>query len=103
MAFAILLGALCARFRDIPPIVGSVMQMAFFMSGVIWKPNQLGASEWILPFNPFFSLLEVVRGPLMGTIPSFAVYASAIGYSAVMCGLAWLLFARVRGRVAFWV
>jgi lipopolysaccharide transport system permease protein len=79
------------------------MQMAFFMSGIIWKPSQLGASEWVMPFNPFFSLLEIVRGPLMGTIPSVAIYLSAFGYSAAVCVVAWLLFARVRGRIAFWV
>ena len=39
LAVCLLLGALCARFRDIPPIVGSVMQMAFFISAVIWKPE----------------------------------------------------------------
>ena len=42
LAVCLLLGALCARFRDIPPIVGSIMQMAFFISPVIWKPDQLG-------------------------------------------------------------
>jgi lipopolysaccharide transport system permease protein len=103
LAFSVLLGAFCARFRDIPPIVASIMQMAFFMSGIIWKPSQLGASEWVMPFNPFFSLLEIVRGPLMGTIPSATIYLSAIGYSVAICVVAWLLFARVRGRIAFWV
>jgi lipopolysaccharide transport system permease protein len=103
MAFSILLGAFCARFRDIPPIVASVMQMAFFMSAIMWKPSQLGPSEWMLPFNPFFSLMEVVRAPLMGGVPGTVVYVSAIGYSVFLCGTAWLFFARVRGRIAFWV
>jgi len=103
IAACLLLGALCARFRDIPPIVGSVMQMAFFISAVIWKPGQLGAQEWLMAFNPFFTLLEVVRAPLLGDWPGVAVWASALFWSAVLCGTAWLLFARVRGRIAFWV
>jgi lipopolysaccharide transport system permease protein len=41
-ALAIVLGMVCARFRDIPPIVGSVLQLAFFMSPVLWKPELLG-------------------------------------------------------------
>ena len=103
LAVCLLLGALCARFRDIPPIVGSIMQMAFFISGVIWKPAQLGAQEWLLAFNPFFTLLEVVRAPLLGELPGLAVWVSALGYSALLCGAGWLLFARVRGRIAFWI
>lgn len=104
IACCLLLGAVCARFRDIPPIVGSVMQIAFFISPIIWKPELLtgGKAQW-LPLNPFFTLLEVVRAPLLGTIPGLAVYASALTYSAVLAGIAWMLFARVRGRLAFWV
>lgn len=103
LAVAVLLGAFCARFRDIPPIVGSVMQMAFFISGVLWKPEQLGPQAWLLSFNPFFSLLDVVRGPLYGEIPSALTYASAGIYSVLLCGAAWMMFARVRGRIAFWI
>ena len=103
VAICVLLGALCARFRDIPPIVGSIMQMAFFVSAVIWKPAQLEQYEWVLAFNPFFTLMEVVRAPLLGEVPTQAVWASALLFSAAMCAASWLLFARVRGRIAFWV
>ena len=37
LALVLLLGTFCARFRDILPIVASVMQIAFFMSPVIWN------------------------------------------------------------------
>ena len=103
-AAAILLGALCARFRDIPPIVASIIQMAFFVTPVIWKPELMSAGrQALLPLNPFFSLLEVVRAPLLGHIPGSMAYVSAFGYSAVLCVAAFSLFARVRGRIAFWV
>ena len=103
LAIAVLLGALCARFRDIGPIVASVMQMAFLVSAVIWPPAQLGTSEWLLVFNPFYPLLEIVRAPLLGHIPGVWVYASAVLYSTLLCLAAWFLFVRVRGRIAFWV
>ncbi|OYV40097.1 MAG: hypothetical protein B7Z80_05530, partial [Rhodospirillales bacterium 20-64-7] len=40
-ALCLLLGILCARYRDIPPIVSSIMQVAFFVSPVIWSPTVL--------------------------------------------------------------
>jgi len=103
VAVGLLLGPLCARFRDIPPIVASLMQIAFFISAVIWKPSQLGEHEWMMAFNPVFALLEIVRAPLLGQAPSAAIYLSALLFSALLCGAAWLLFVRVRGRIAFWV
>ena len=104
LTISLLLGALCARFRDIPPIVGSVMQIAFFVSPIIWKPELLhGWSAQLLPINPFFTLLEVVRAPLLGFAPSPEVWLSALLYSMALWAVAWTLFARVRGRLAFWV
>jgi lipopolysaccharide transport system permease protein len=104
MAACMLLGALCARFRDIPPIVGSLMQIAFFISPIIWKPELLsGVKRELLPLNPFYSLLELVRAPLFGAMPDGIVWVSALAYSALLLGVSWLMFVRVRGRLAFWV
>ncbi len=103
IAVIVLLGAFCARFRDIPPIVASVMQLAFFLSPVIWKPELLGPRARWLPFNPFFSLFEIVRGPLLGEVPSAYTVVSALIYSVLLCAVSWALFVRVRGRLAFWV
>jgi lipopolysaccharide transport system permease protein len=102
-AACMLLGAVCARFRDIPPIVGSVMQIAFFITPIMWQPAQLGTKGWWLPFNPFDSLLEVVRQPLLGLAPTNTEWYSAVGFSAVLCVVTWLLFARIRSRLAFWI
>jgi lipopolysaccharide transport system permease protein len=97
------LGAVCARFRDIPPIVGSVLQIAFFVTPIIWLPDQLGANEHWLLLNPFFDLLELVREPLLGTTAGVHVWEAAIAITVVLCGLSAALFSRTRGRVAFWL
>ena len=103
-ATAIFLGMLCARFRDIGPIIGSVMQMGFFMTPVIWKADALSpaAAAW-LPLNPFYGMLELIRGPLVEGGISGLVLASALAYTALLCGGALAFFIRFRGRVAFWV
>jgi lipopolysaccharide transport system permease protein len=69
----------------------------------MWQPSQLGGHGWWLLLNPFDSLLEVVRQPLLGAAPTTMEWVSATGFSAAMCGITWLLFARVRGRLAFWI
>jgi lipopolysaccharide transport system permease protein len=103
LAICLLLGAVCARFRDIGPIVASVMQIAFFVTPIIWKGGQLHGHAWLLPFNPFYSLLEVVRGPLLSEPMSLQVWAAALVYSAALCGMTWLVFMRARSRLAFWL
>jgi lipopolysaccharide transport system permease protein len=102
-AACMLLGTFCARFRDIPPIVGSVMQIAFYVTPVVWQPKQLGAQGWWLPFNPFDSLIDVVRAPLLGQEASGFVWGLALFYSVAFCAVTWVVFARVRTRIAYWV
>jgi lipopolysaccharide transport system permease protein len=103
LALSLLLGGICARFRDIMPIVASVMQIAFFMSPVIWKPSQLGPRAVWLPLNPFYDMLEIVRAPLLGETAPLLVWVAAVLYSILLCGLAWLFFLRARGRISFWI
>jgi lipopolysaccharide transport system permease protein len=103
LALVLLLGTFCARFRDILPIVASVMQIAFFVTPVIWKPEQLGKGQALLWLNPFFDLLEIVRQPLLGVLAGADIWLGALLYSLVLWGLAWSMFARARGRIAFWM
>jgi lipopolysaccharide transport system permease protein len=102
-AAAIFLGMICARFRDIPPIVGSVMQVAFFVSAVIWKPSMVGHWEPYLPINPVFAVMEAVRAPLMGSSGGIIVWIAAVFWTGVTVAVAWAFFVRFRGRIAFWV
>ncbi len=103
LALTLILGGFCARFRDILPIVNSIMQIAFFITPVIWKPEQLKHAAYLLPISPFYDLLEIVRGPLLGYQASLLTWAGALGYSAVLCGISWAFFVRARGRIAFWI
>jgi lipopolysaccharide transport system permease protein len=103
LAGGLLLGMICARFRDIPPIVANAVQLAFFVSPILWKPELLGDAMVWMALNPFYALLETVRGPLLeGGGPPLA-WLAAIFYTTLHVVLAGFLFARFRSRIAFWV
>jgi lipopolysaccharide transport system permease protein len=105
-AICLLLGVLCARYRDVPPIIASVMQIAFFVSPIMWNAAilaQRGIGVVLVKWNPFYDLLEIIRGPLMGTPTNLQTWAAAAGYSALLVVLAMIGFARARPRLAYWV
>lgn len=103
LAGAFLLGMLCARFRDIPPIVANVMQLAFFLSPVLWKPELLGEGQKWLVLNPFYVMMEVVRGPLVEGGAAVRIWIAAISFTAALSAVAGVFFVRFRARLAFWV
>lgn len=98
------LGGISARFRDVPPIVASVMQIAFFLTPVFWLPEALGGHQ--VPFvdmNPFYYFLEIVRMPLLGQLPSLAIWTGAILFTFGSAFLSLLFFTRFRRRVPYWI
>jgi ABC-type polysaccharide/polyol phosphate export permease len=99
----ILLGLLCARFRDIPQLIASFVQVGFFLTPVMWKVEMLGKSRWIAEVNPLFHLLEVIRAPLLGRPPEALSWVAVLAMTALGCLVTLSLFTRFRARVAYWV
>ena len=62
----IVLGILCARYRDIQPIIGNFVQITFFFTPIMWMPEILEDRAWVAEYNPFYHLIELIRAPLLG-------------------------------------
>lgn len=97
------LGVLSARFRDVPPIIASALQVAFFLTPVMWLPEAMVGRELFMYLNPFYYLLEVVRMPLLGKTPDAWIWLVAIGLNCVGGVTAIAFFSRYRERIAYWV
>ena len=41
----LLLGVLCARFRDIPQIIANLVQVTFFMTPIMWQFGEIGRAS----------------------------------------------------------
>jgi len=100
---SVLLGVLTARFRDIPPIVTSLVQILFFASPILWKPEQVPARAVFVESNPFFHLLSILRQPLLGQLPALNSWLFSLALTLTILLLAGLFFARFRPRIAYWV
>ena len=100
----LLLGAFAARFRDVAPIIESVMMIAFFATPVIWTTELLPERAMLpLNLNPFYHALELVRTPLLGEVPGAASWIAMIGVT-VAGGLAtFVAYVRYRRRIPYWV
>src|SRR5262245_22696316 len=99
----ITLGGLSARFRDVPPIVASVMQVAFFLTPVFWTPASLPGRGLFVYLNPFYYLVEVIRMPLLGQTPTLDMWLIVIGFNVASALVAMVFYTRYRARIAYWV
>jgi ABC-type polysaccharide/polyol phosphate export permease len=96
------LATACLRFRDLLPIVQSAMNLAFFVSPVIWERNQLSTEvqAWV-DWNPLAAFLGIVRDPLLGHPPPPGAWPMAAGTLAAALASGLVVFARYRARIPF--
>jgi len=97
------LAVVSTRFRDVPPIVGTIIQITVFATPIMWPISSLGDNYWIANVNPFYHLIEVVRGPLSGEAPQllsweFTIIADLFGIALA----AWLL-QQTRRKIVYWL
>jgi len=99
----LLLGVFCTRFRDIQPIIINLVQIAFFMTPILWKPEVLGNRRWIADLNPAYHFIEIVRAPILGSpLPGWS-WVVALALLPVGFALALLVLYRFRSRVTYWL
>lgn len=101
--FAVLLGMLGARFRDIEPLVTAVVPMLFFLSPVIFPADHPGVPSEILWANPLTYLIMIVREPLEGVLPAASTYGVAVAMLVMGWVAALAMIGFRRHRLSMWV
>lgn len=102
---SVFLGLISARYRDFPAIVNSLLTIGFYVSPVMWSPTLLpiGTAHVLLGLNPVHHLLQVVRQPLLGQMPTLINWAVVIIFAAVGWTCAALALRKWQSRIAYWV
>jgi ABC-type polysaccharide/polyol phosphate export permease len=101
---ALLIGMLCLRFRDVPPLVTTALQILMLITPLFWPTDNLSDSSRAIfvESNPIYHLIEVVRAPLLGNIPATTSYAAVVLMAAGGWLLTYFVFERFRSRIAYW-
>jgi len=102
---ALILALLCARYRDLAQIVGSVLQVVFYLTPIMWMPKNLPKATgiYLLDLNPVYHLLEIVRAPLLGDFPTTINWVVACSMALAGWLFAIALYGRYKRRIAYWL
>ena len=105
---SICFGILATRYRDIGPLLFSLVQLLFFMTPIIWNDNTLrsqGAGQWskIIELNPLLHYLDILRAPLLGAEQEMRHWIVVIVLTVIGWLFAALAMRQYRARVPYWV
>lgn len=101
-----LLGMLSMRFRDLQQLVVSIVQVAMFVTPLFWSPENLGGMRrfFFVDLNPLYHLLTIVRDPLLGgKLPPVSSCLAVVLITVAGWMLTYVMFARFRKRIAYWL
>ncbi len=102
-AAAFIAAIISARYRDIPPIVASALQILFFVTPIIWRAKDLPDRLTFLSWNPFFHLLELCRAPLLGEPFPMQSLLICIAMAVFGWAVAFTLFTYKRRSIVYWI
>lgn len=102
---SLLLGTFCTRFRDMPQIVNSLIQVFFYVTPIIWMPNVLNtrSASLLVEPNPIYHILQIVRSPILGQAPTTLNWLVSLGVALLGSLFALWFFGKYKKRIAYWL
>jgi hypothetical protein len=99
----IILALLSTRYRDFSQITSTSMQFFFFVTPILWIPNNSKLSFNFLKFNPFNIFIEIIRNPLLGINDNYSSIFIALIYVTILILLSMWIFTKKYYRLIFWL
>ena len=105
---ALCFGILATRYRDISPLLFSLVQLLFYVTPIIWNDETLrqqGAGTWakVIEFNPLLHYVDIVRAPLLGADQELRHWVVVIVLTIVGWTVTAFAMRQYRARVPYWV
>jgi ABC-type polysaccharide/polyol phosphate export permease len=96
------IGTINARFRDFGQLIAASMSFLFFVTPVFWEPSRLGEYSIFVTLNPFYHLIQTVRGPLLGHEGLLLNFAVTGGIALLVTIVGTIVFGRFSHRLPYW-
>jgi lipopolysaccharide transport system permease protein len=104
ITYGLILAMVGARYRDLSQIVKSLIQVIFFLTPILWRPESLPADKlYFVTYNPFYAFIELIRSPLIGMRPTSYEMISVAIVTVVGILICARMFSNYRARIIYWL
>lgn len=99
----IVLGTLSARFPDFNHLMQAIMRMIFFVTPIMWIPDDLGKRGAIAQLNPITYFIDIVREPLLHNAILTHEWVVVLAVTGVGWIAAVITLIAARSKIIYWI
>ena len=100
--FNFFLATICARFRDISNLLNSITPALTLITPIIWEKELLNEYKLYAYLNPFTSMIEIIKFPLLGLQVPFISYLIVIGIIFILL-ISTIIIVKLKGKnITYW-
>tara|TARA_A100001035_G_scaffold226632_1_gene187709 strand:+ start:672 stop:1454 length:783 start_codon:yes stop_codon:yes gene_type:complete len=100
---SIILSIVCLRFRDVGLLIKSVMRAGVLLTPILWDKSRLGIYENYVYLNPFTSMIEALKNPLLGLEINYFIYIILIIFLLLNFIISFYLIKSKLKILPFWI
>ena len=101
--FGLIFSILSSRFRDVPHVIDIIMQLGIFITPVIFFKDMVGSKRFIIDFNPFYHMIDVMRSPLLGKFPGDESWYFLLCFSVFLLIISAFIYRKFSNKVPYWI
>jgi len=100
-----IVGSLCLKFRDLQYSVVVIMQLLFFMTPVIWDPQQISEKGrfFLVDTNIFYHYVEFFRSALLYGEVNYLSIGIVLISTIILTIITFFLYYKIRHKLIFWI
>ncbi len=98
-----ILAPLCARYRDITHAIQTLLRIMFFVTPILWLPQQRPGLATIAKYNIITHYIDIVRSPLIYDVVPYKSWIVVLTANAIGIAIGFLVYAATRNRVVYWL
>lgn len=84
-------------------LINAAIGVLFLITPIIWSPEILTERAYIAYLNPLTHILDILRKPLLGEIPSLWNYGMSLGMAFICIVLFFITYRYSKKKYTFWL
>jgi lipopolysaccharide transport system permease protein len=94
------------HFPDTVYMLELLLQFLFYLTPIMYRPHTIQSQpglSWVVDCNPLWSLMQLIRQPLAGQLPSLYNLAVSLVFVGGMTALALWYLRKLERTLVFWI